>query len=251
MAENNIKDVFIAYGFEKYTDTVTIRRFSALTERLVSENEKYNLTSISDPSDITVKHYADSLAVLKFFDFENNKNIIDIGAGAGFPSLPLMIAKPNLNIIPIDSSNKKVNYINQTVNEIFGYDKNPPAICERAEVLAFNPLHRERYDYAVSRAVARLNVLIELTVPFLKPGGVFVAYKGADGDSELAEIKKSAWQKLNCEYIESIRYDIDDVSLRRRNVGEPFNRTLILIRKAGKTPQMYPRRYAVIKNSPM
>ena len=251
MAENSIKEILTDYGFEQFTDSIALSRFTALTDRLVSENKKYNLTSISEPGDIIVKHYIDSLAVLKFFNFENNKNIIDIGAGAGFPSLPLMIARGDLDITPLDSSNKKVYYINRTVKELFGDEKKPPTICGRAEILALDTSQRERYDYAVSRAVARLNILLELTVPFLKPGGVFIAYKGSDGERELGEIKRGSWEKLNCEYIDSARYDIEDKTLSRRQGGEPFSRVLIMIRKTAPTPPGYPRRYAVMKTSPM
>ena len=165
-----------------------LHRFYIFAQYLLSENEKYNLTAITDIDDIIIKHYLDSAAVLKYVDIPENSSVVDIGTGAGFPSVPLRIMRKDLNITYLDGSEKKINFINDALNIIKETNKsnNTADMINtgedifyrgRAEDAGNNLYFREKYDFAVSRAVAKLNVLCELAAPLIKPGGYFIAYK--------------------------------------------------------------------------
>lgn len=210
----------------------------ALTERMLTVNEYMNLTAITDIDEIILKHYVDSLMISKYIP--TDASVIDVGCGAGFPSLPLAIARPDLTITALDSTAKRVNYISETA-ELLGVT-NIIAIAARAEEAANVPSYREKFDIACARAVARLNVLSELCIPFVKVGGSFVAMK-ANAAEELSEAEK-AIEKLGGELVSTDRFDL----VSEAN-AEP--RCIISVKKVSQTPKNYPRNNSQIKKKPL
>ena len=218
-----------------------------LSERLVEVNKVMNLTAITDEDGIILRHLVDSLFVSEYF--EPNSSIIDVGCGAGFPTLPLAIARPDLNITALDSTEKRIRYVDETA-KMLGLE-NVIAVAARAEELAISPEHREKYDYATARAVAALPILCELTIPFVKIGGYLVAMK-AKGANDEFEISRSAIRQLaganslaNTKLIEK--------SLIGRINGESVdeNRTVVIMNKLSHTPKQFPRKFAQIKKNPL
>lgn len=229
---------FKAYDID-YNEKI-IKDFYVLTDLLLTENEKYNLTAIKDIDGIIVKHYIDSVMILKYFAIPENAKIIDIGTGAGFPALPLYIMRNDLRITFLDSSHKKINFIKHAAENIFGnYDKFI-FYCGRAEDFGKKENVRETYDFAVSRAVARLNVLCELAAPFIYPGGYFIAYKSKNTDEEIFESEK-AFRELDLTVTETAEFDLDGDN----------KRVLLEIKKLKKTPSKYPRSFSKITKSPL
>lgn len=212
----------------------------ALTERMLTVNEYMNLTAITDIDEVVLKHYVDSLMISKYVP--NGASVIDVGCGAGFPSLPLAIARPDLKITSLDSTAKRINYINDTA-KMLGIT-NITAIAARAEEAANEPSYREKFDISCARAVARLNVLSELCIPFVKLGGSFVAMK-ANAAEELAESER-AFVKLGGELVASDKFEL--VSDVNANV-EP--RCIISVKKVSQTPKNYPRNNSQIKKKPL
>lgn len=234
------KTVFNKNGLGIYTDEKYIRKFYELTDTLLEANEKTNLTAIEDTKSVIVKHYADSL--LAAGEFAINCSVIDIGCGAGFPSIPLAIVRPDLEITALDSTGKKIDFV-KSVCDRLGINNITP-VCDRAENYIVKSGKREWYDYGTARAVSRLNVLDELVLPFVKIGGKFIAMKGKDGQAELDEAQNGIIQ-LGGELVNiksSILYEENE------QVGA---RTTIVVRKIVKTPPKYPRAYAKITKSPL
>ncbi len=216
-------------------DDVVAERFAFLEENLLSWNKNVNLTAITDSDEIVTKHFADSLSVLPYADFEENASLIDVGCGAGFPSLPLLIARPDLNVTFLDSIGKKLNFIDDTINKL---ELNGTIIHDRAEMIGKNSEYRETFDYAVTRAVAPLNVLAEYCLPLVKVGGMYVSMKGAEDEVELGE---NAIKTLGGE-IEKV------VSFKLPNGDK---RNLIMIKKISQTPTEYPRKAKKIDTRPL
>lgn len=211
--------------------------FCSYAEFLVAENEKYNLTALTSPEDVALKHFVDSVVSLSLgFEPKEGDTVIDIGSGAGLPGIPLKIMRPEIALTVLDATEKKVNFMRQAA-ERMGFSVG--AVAARAEEAAIRTDMRDSFDYAVSRGVAALNVLCELCMPFVKVGGVFLAYKGKSGEEEL-DAAKSAIKTLGgkTERVEKISTDGGD-------------RTLIFIRKLSPTPSAYPRQYAKIKKKPL
>lgn len=209
-----------------------------LTDLLLTENEKYNLTAINTVSGVVYKHIIDSLLISAFIP--SGVKIIDIGCGAGFPSLPLSIARPDIFVTSLDSSTKKIGFISKCIRELSL--NNISTVASRAEDAA-RASHREIYDLSVARAVSSLHVLSELCTPFLKTGGRFIAMKGPDGltefNSSLAFLSPLKSGKPNI-----MTYDL--------HIGSQNEaRSLITIEKLGKTPDNIPRNYAQIINKPL
>ena len=224
------------YYFEKYKlpfDERIISRFHLFADYLMSENEKYNLTAIRDLDGIIVKHFVDSAIILNYLDLHSGANIIDIGAGAGFPSVPIAVCREDLNITCVDSANKKVEFI-KSASKLLKLE-NLDALCGRAEDLDFD----EQYDFAVSRAVARLNVLCELIAPALKIGSVFCAYKAKSAEEEISECK-NAFKVLGLELTDFSKFKL-----------ESEDRAFIVIKKIRTTPSEYPRNFSQISNNPL
>lgn len=225
-------------GLGEFTEDRISDSLYALTERMLTVNEYMNLTAITDIDEIILKHYVDSLMISKYIP--TGTSVIDVGCGAGFPSLPLAIARPDLKITALDSTAKRINYIIETAG-MLGIT-NITAIAARAEEAANEPSHRENFDIACARAVARLNVLCELCIPFVKVGGSFVAMK-ANAAEELAEAEK-AFAKLGGELVSADKFELaSDTSF------EP--RCIISVKKVSQTPKNYPRNNSQIKKKPL
>lgn len=232
-------------GIEISEDTA--QGFEKLSDMLLEFNAHTNVTALKTKEDIAIKHFADSLAVLRYDLIKKNACVIDIGCGAGFPGLPIKMLRSDIKITFVDSTAKKLKFTSSVADE-FGMD-NVETCPERAEELVSKG-KRERYDVAVSRAVASLPVLVELVLPFVKQGGCFVAYKSsleADADNKESELSKalSGIKRLGGKV-----EDVLDASLPGAD-DETQKHSLIVIRKTGKTPDGFPRRYAQIVKKPL
>ncbi len=214
-----------------------IKRFEKLAELLVEQNKTMNLTAITDPDGIAVKHFADSISALSAYEFSENAKVLDVGTGAGFPSIPLLIARPDLQMTMIDSTAKKLKYVASTV-ETLGL--NAEVLHTRAEEAGQNKEYRERFDIVCSRAVAALNVLCEYCLPFVKVGGVFLAMKAAKAQEEIADAK-NAIKTLGGKIVAEKSFTLSDG-------GE---RTIVVIKKISQVPPKYPRVSAQIAKKPL
>ncbi|MBO5715941.1 MAG: 16S rRNA (guanine(527)-N(7))-methyltransferase RsmG [Clostridia bacterium] len=218
-----------------------------LTERLVEVNKVMNLTAITDEDGIILRHLVDSLLISEYF--EPNSTVIDVGCGAGFPSLPLAIVRPDLKITALDSTEKRIRYVSDTANILDL--PNVTAVAARAEEFANLPNHRENYDYATARAVASLPMLCELTIPFIKVGGKLVAMK-AKGAHEEFEASRSAIRQLAGanSLAETKLYESSLVGcINGEEISE--NRTVVVMNKLSSTSKRFPRKFAQIKKSPL
>ena len=212
-------------------------KFYNYMNMLLEWNEKIYLTAIVEPKEIILKHFVDSATIEKYFKL--NSKIIDIGTGAGFPGIPINIIRDDLDITLMDSLNKRINFLDKVIDE--NHLKNIDTIHARAEELARNENHREKYDIATSRAVASLNVLLEYMMPFVKVGGYCICMKGSNIDQEIKDSGK-ALTILNGK-IEKI----DNFILP----GSDYNRSIILIKKIGETPKRYPRKSGTPSKEPL
>ena len=184
---SRLTKVFSENKLSSYLSIEVMDKFYRLTVRMLEENEKYNLTAITDPDKIILGHYADCVAMAS--RLKKGANIIDVGCGAGFPSLPLAIVRPDLKILAVDSTAKRINYVSESAR-LLGLD-NLTAEVMRAEDGGKNPAYREKFDYATARAVAEMRILTELCLPFVKVGGQMVAMKGKNAEFELSSAKKA------------------------------------------------------------
>lgn len=211
----------------------TLLRLCDFGRAMVRQNEVMNLTGITEDAAVAKLHLLDSLTVLSCVEL-SGKRLIDVGCGAGFPGVPLAIAAPDAEITLLDSLGKRMKWLEQVLPTL---DVSARCVTARAEEAVASC--RERYDYATSRAVARLNILLELTAPYVKVGGAVLAMKGAAAGEELEECA-GAIKKLGLK-LEAVReFSIDGAS-----------HAVIVLRKVKPTPAQYPRRYAKIKQSPL
>lgn len=213
-------------------------QFRIYQEILLDWNERMNLTTITDPEDIQNKHFLDSLTCVIPLDKETGK-LIDIGTGAGFPGIPIKIAKPGLTVTLLDSLNKRIKFLDEVIARLNLVGIN--TVHGRAEECARSNDHREIYDFAFARAVAKLNVLSEYCLPYVKTGGLFISQKGIDYEQEVA-MSKDALKKLGGRIEEIMPVSIPDTD---------FQRVLIIIRKTQPTPILYPRHSAKIDKLPL
>lgn len=220
---------FDEFNLNKYQ----LLQFQKYYEFLVQENRKYNLTSIVEKEEVYIKHFYDSIKMIDIIDFTKISNLCDIGSGAGFPGIPLKIKYPHLKLTIIEPTTKKITFLKQ-LTEILKLS-DIELINERAEDEIINK--REYYDVVTARAVASLPILLELTIPFLKVEGSFIALKGSSYQEEL-DISKTAMDKLNCKLIDSLIYELPN------NYG---TRAILNIYKVKPTKDIYPRNYAAIK----
>ena len=212
-----------------------VNQFKQYFKILVEWNEKMNLTAITDEEGVYLKHFYDSLTIAFDFDF-TDQNIVDVGAGAGFPSVPLKIVYPELKITIVDSLTKRITFLNHLFKEL--NLSNCQAISARAEDYAKD--HRQKCDIVMARAVARLNILDELCLPLVKVGGYFLALKGLKATEELEEAGKGI-VLLGGQVEKSI-----DFTLTNDN-----HRSNIIIKKVRATPAKYPRMFGKIKKQPL
>ncbi len=211
----------------------TVDKLCAFGAAVVEQNEVMNLTAITEPSAVAKLHLLDSLTVLTAAEL-TGKRIIDVGCGAGFPGVPLAIACPDAKVTLLDSLGKRMNWLESILPQL---GVTAQCITARAEEAVAD--HREKFDYATSRAVARLNILLELTAPYVRVGGAVLALKGSAARQELEEAK-NAVKKLGLKVEEIRDFSIDGAI-----------HSVIVLRKIAHTPPQFPRRYAKIKQSPL
>lgn len=209
------------------------KKLCAFGEAVVEQNKVMNLTAITEPAQVAKLHLLDSVSLLSVMPMEG-KRVIDVGCGAGFPGVPLKIACPKMNLTLLDSLGKRMNWLEQILPSL-GID----AECVTARAEEAVATRREQYDIATSRAVARLNILLELTAPYVKVGGYILAMKGIAAKEELSEAK-DAISKLGLKLEQVAEFPVDDTA-----------HTVIVLKKVAPTPKVYPRRYAKIKQMPL
>ena len=205
----------------------------AFGEAVIEQNKVMNLTAITEPKQVAKLHLLDSLSLLSLEDLKGKK-VIDVGCGAGFPGVPVKIACPEMKLTLLDSLGKRMQWL-ETVLPTLGVDAE--CLTARAEEAVSD--RRESYDYATSRAVARLNILLELTAPYVKVGGKVLAMKGTAAREELAEAK-NAISRLGLKVEKVEEFPMDGTA-----------HTVIVLKKVAHTPPQYPRRYAKIKQMPL
>ena len=237
--KNNLIDIFVKNGLSEYINEKSIEKFEFLYKKLILTNEKFNLTAVKDEKGVILKHFADSLLICKYIP--NNARVIDIGCGAGFPSLPLAIVRQDIKILAMDSTAKKVDYVNECAKEM--EFKNVEAVCERAEILANNIKYREKFDVSTARAVAPLSVLAELCIPFVKKSGCFVAMKAQNSDEEERQASNMV-KLLGCEKSFSQEIILTDGT-------DNMTRRIVCYTKIALTDNKYPRSYAQIVKQKM
>lgn len=233
-------------SFEEWLDNagldITDSQFKKLAQYvdlLKKKNEELNLTAITDGKQIWIKHILDSLMAIPFFNAKPGIQVADIGTGGGLPGIPLAILFPSINFTLVDSVQKKITAVEEFAHEL--NLKNIRCISQRAETLGHDPDHRDQYDIVLTRALAPLRVLIELTVPLIHLYGNVIAYKGPEYISELS-VSQNAIIKLHAESPRVFQYSLPE------DMGE---RTIIRITKKRVTPDVYPRRDGIPSKRPL
>ena len=218
-------------------DDTALAKFDKYAEMLVETNKTLNLTAITEPDEILYKHFIDSLSLLHNVDIKKGAKVIDVGTGAGFPGLVLLIARPDIEITLMDGTNKRLIFIQSVLDEL---NLNANVIHMRAELAGKEKTFREQYDIATARAVANMNVLSEYCLPFVKIGGIFAPMKASKGDNELEDARNGV--KLLGGEITEVKH------LSIENCGE---RCIIITKKISHTPPKYPRASAQISKKPL
>lgn len=206
-------------------------------ELLTEWNERINLTAITDPDGIVLKHFADSLLLTKALEIPQNASVIDVGTGAGFPSVPVALLRPDVRLTLLDSLNKRIVFLQELTRQLA-----VPANCvhARAEEAGQKADYREKYEVATARAVANLRDLAEYCIPFVRVGGYFAALKGYEIEEELKEAEYAISQmggEIAC--------------IKKYRLSEEANRAIVVIKKVRQTPAKYPRPSAKMKKSPL
>ena len=218
-------------------DELALDRFQKYYEMLIDYNTRMNLTAITEEYEVIVKHFCDSLYLISKVDVPNGASLIDVGTGAGFPGIPLLIARPDLKVTLLHGLNKRLVFLEDVLKNL---NLKATIIHARAEEGSHEENLREKFDFATSRAVARQSVLCEYCLPYVRLGGSFVALKGPQAQDELKDAQKGT--TLLGGKVESVmEYSLSDES----------NRALIVTKKIAKTPQKYPRHNSKIKKSPL
>jgi 16S rRNA (guanine527-N7)-methyltransferase len=205
-------------------------QFETYYKTLVEWNEKMNLTAITDKADVYLKHFYDSITAAFYFDFSKPFHLCDVGAGAGFPSIPLKIAFPHIQVSIVDSLNKRISFLNHLAKEL--KLENVYFIHDRAETFGVNPNYRESFDVVTARAVARMSVLSELCLPLVKVSGHFIAMKAAHANEEL-EIGQKAITTLGGKLENMFTFTLPI---------EDSERNILVIKKEKLSPKRYPRK---------
>lgn len=234
----NFNDILVK-GFEKFNIQLTdtqIQQFNIYCRLLIEWNNKMNLTAIKEPDEIAIKHFVDSCTVAHYVKIKENAKIIDIGTGAGFPGIPLKILRNDIQLTLLDSLNKRITFLNEVANQL-GFTAE--AIHGRAEDFGRNNDYREKFDLAVSRAVAPLNVLSEYSIPFVRKGGKFISMKGPNVQEEIEQSKK-AIKILGGKFNNIVQFNVGDNS-----------RSIVIVEKLNNTPYTYPRHGSKISKKPL
>ncbi|WHY67131.1 16S rRNA (guanine(527)-N(7))-methyltransferase RsmG [Neobacillus sp. SuZ13] len=210
--------------------SVQLDQFEKYFETLVEWNEKMNLTAITDKAEVYLKHFYDSITASFYFDFTKPFHLCDVGAGAGFPSIPLKIVYPHIEVTIVDSLNKRISFLNHLAKEL--NLENVHFVHDRAETFGVNPEFREKFDVVTARAVARMSVLSEFCLPLVKVGGHFIAMKAAHAKDELGMGQK-AITTLGGKLEEMFTFTLP---------MEESERNILIIKKEKQTPKKYPRK---------
>lgn len=235
---NNFNEVLFN-GMKKFNINLTdnqIEKFNIYCQLLIEWNNKMNLTAIKEPQEIAIKHFVDSCTVLNYVGIKENAKIIDIGTGAGFPGIPLKILRDDLNVTLLDSLNKRLVFLNEVADKLGIVVE---TVHGRAEDFGRNDNYREKFDIAISRAVAPLNVLSEYCIPFVRNGGKFISMKGPNVQQEVDQSKKAV-KILGGKYKNIVQFNIEDNS-----------RSIVIIDKVTATPFTYPRHGSKISKKPL
>ena len=221
------------YSVKEFAD-----QFEVLYNELVIFNEKVNLTAVTDIEGAIAKHFADSLLIAEYIP--ENAKIIDVGCGGGFPTLPLAIVRKDIEITALDSTEKKLKFVDLMAQKL---SLKVTTLSQRAEEIGKKEEYREKFDCAVARAVARLNVLCELCIPLVRTDGLFISCKAAIGEEEYKEAKKGS------EILGTKTKGIYTPTLY--TVTEEQKRSIYIFEKISSTPEKYPRQYAKITKKPL
>ena len=213
------------------------KQFKKYKDLLLEWNEKINLTAITEEDDIILKHFIDSMTILKHID--ENSSIVDVGTGAGFPGIPIKIASPSINVTLVDSLNKRLIFLEEVIKNL-NLEK-IKTVHSRAEEFGQNKNHREKFDIATSRAVANLSVLVEYLLPLVKVGGKCICMKGSDIEEELQN-SKDAIKTLGGQIEKVEEFTLPESDIKRN---------IIVIKKIKQTPNKYPRKPGVPSKSPL
>lgn len=216
-----------------------LNQFLTFYELLIEKNKVVNLTAITEYNEVVEKHFLDSLSLARIINLDQPLKILDLGTGAGFPGIPLKLAFPKLELVLMDSLNKRIVFLEEVISEL-GLSR-IKAVHGRAEEMARKSGYRENFDFCVSRAVANLSSLSEYCIPFVKQGGFFVSYKSGDIEEEICQAKKA----VNILGGEIERIDKFVLS------GTDISRSLIKIKKRKKTPGIYPRKAGMPTKKPL
>lgn len=234
---DELKIAATEYGLNLTEDQISA--FNKYYELLYEWNKKINLTAITEPKDVAIKHMVDSLSCFKADLFKENTSLIDVGTGAGFPGLPLKIFYPSLKLTLLDSLNKRVKFLQLVVDEL-GL-KDVEVIHARSEEAARNKKYREKFDLATARAVARLPIICEYCLPFVKDGGTFIALKGRQYEEEATQSQKA---------IKVLGGEISDIMpVKLPEIDD--KRAVIYIKKIKSTPKTYPRKAGTPERNPI
>lgn len=238
MELEEFKKEIIAKGKEIFIDLneKQIKMFYDYMNVLIEWNNNINLTSITEPNDVILKHFIDSLTAHKYV---KNASVIDVGTGAGFPGIPLKILDEKIEITLLDSLNKRINFLNEVIEKL--ELENIETIHGRVEEIARNKEYRENFDIAVSRAVAPLNVLLEYMIPLVKVGGKCVCMKGSNAEEEI-EQSANALKRLNAEIEQVESFELP---------GTDIKRNIVVVKKIGKTDNVFPRKAGTPSKKPL
>lgn len=242
MNKSNVNISILIDIFEKLNISLSEKQAEQFLEYyrfLVEKNQVMNLTAITEYQDVVLKHFADSLSIVKVYDMSGCETLIDIGTGAGFPGVPLKIVYPHLKVTLLDSLNKRVNFLNELAAMLQLEDV--ATVHARAEDAAKKAVYREQFDLCVSRAVANLSSLSEYCLPFVKKGGIFVSYKSTNIDMEIKNARNAV------SVLGGKIKEIGEFCLPDSDVG----RSLVLIEKIKATPSGYPRKAGLPSKEPL
>lgn len=218
-------------------DREALMRLDLYAERLIETNRRFNLTAVTDPDEVTVKHFADSLVLLGKTEFPAGASLLDVGTGAGFPGLALKLARPDLQVAFLDGTRKKLGFISSVLEETGLAGE---TLHLRAEEAGKLPKYREKFDFVTARAVADMAVLVEYCLPFVRAGGLFLAMKSAAAEEEIQNAA-GAVRLLGGKTEQNLLFDLVENTPRR----------IVFVRKISQTPPKYPRASAKIAKSPL
>lgn len=218
-------------------DKEALMRLDLYAERLIETNRQFNLTAVTNPDEVTVKHFADSLVLLGKTEFPAGASLLDVGTGAGFPGLALKLARPDLSVTVLDGTRKKLGFIRAVLEETGLAGE---TLHLRAEEAGKLPKYREKFDFVTARAVADMAVLVEYCLPFVRAGGLFLAMKSAAAEEEIQNAA-GAVRLLGGKAEQNLLFDLVENTPRR----------IVFVRKISQTPPKYPRASAKIAKSPL